>query len=79
MYRTTSDHDGDFSFDAIPNGTYVLHVEGGTTPADRNYEAIDQLINLSNTARPSALVVEWREAGGGSCGGASLRLRDAPN
>jgi hypothetical protein len=79
VYRTTSDHDGDFSFDAIPNGKYVLHVERGITDAGRNYESTDQLINLSETARPSSLVLEWREASGGSCGGASLQLRDSAN
>lgn len=75
MYSTTADGNGDFSFDPIPNGTYVLHVEGGTTPAGRNY-VTDKVVRLSETARPSSLVLEWRPAGGGSCGGASLQLRD---
>jgi hypothetical protein len=75
MYSTTADGSGDFSFDPIPNGTYVLHVEGGTTPAGRNY-VTDKVVRLSETARPSTLVLEWRPAGGGSCGGASLQLRD---
>jgi len=79
VYSALSDHEGGFSFDPIPNGTYVLHVDGGTTPAGRNYESTDQLISLSGRARPSTLVLEWREAGGGSCGGASLQLRDAPH
>jgi carboxypeptidase family protein len=79
VFRTTSNHDGDFSFDAIPSGRYVLHVEGGTTRAGGNYESTDQLINISETARPSSLALEWRESGGGSCGGASLQLRDSAN
>lgn len=79
VYSTNSNNFGEFSFDQIPNGTYILHVDGGITPAGRSFESTDQLVRLSDTARPSTIVVEWREPGGGSCGGATLQLRDPPN
>jgi hypothetical protein len=78
VYSTLSDHEGGFSFDPVPIGTYVLHVDGGTTPVGRYYESTDQLIRISGRARPSTLVLEWRVPSGGSCGGVSLQLRDAP-
>jgi hypothetical protein len=78
VYGTLSDQEGRFSFDPMPIGTYVLHVDGGTTAAGRYYESTDQLIRISGRARPSTLVLEWRVPTGGNCGGTSLRLRDAP-
>ena len=73
-YIATSDDQGKFSFEAVPNGTYVLHIEGGVA-GDRNYDATDQIISLDSNGSHSRLVFERRDAGGGSCGGTSLELQ----
>jgi hypothetical protein len=78
VYHTTSDASGAFAFDAIPDGTYVLHVDAGKEP-DRDYEASDHLVRLGPTAKSSSLLLERRESGGGSCGGTTLDLQGASN
>jgi hypothetical protein len=74
VYRTTSDPNGAFAFDGIPNGTYVLHIDAGKVQPDRDYEASNQLIDLGPTAKRDLLLLKRREASGGSCGGTSLEL-----
>lgn len=76
-YHTTSDTNGVFSFDGIPNGTYVLHIAAGKVEPDRVYEESDHLIELGSTAKRDFLLLKRREAGGGSCGGTSLELQES--
>jgi hypothetical protein len=76
VYHTTSDANGAFAFDGIPNGAYVLHIDAGKVEPDREYEASDHLIALGPTARRDSLLLKRREASGGSCGGTSLELQD---
>ncbi len=76
VYHTTSDVNGAFAFDGIPNGTYVLHIDAGKVGPDREYEASDQLIALGPSARRDLLLLKRQEASGGSCGGTSLELQD---
>jgi len=75
VYLTSSDQDGKFSFEALPNGTYVLHIEGGAA-GDRTYDATDQPINLDARAVRNLLIFKRRDAGGGSCGGTELDLQN---
>lgn len=75
IYTETSSNQGDFAFQSIPAGTYVLHIEGGSA-GDRGYDATDQLIELSPQASRNALLLTRRDAGGGSCGGTSLELQN---
>jgi hypothetical protein len=77
VYQTTSDADGAFAFDGIPNGTYVLHIDAGKVQPDRDYEASDHLIELGSTARRDSLLLKRQEASGGSCGGTSLELQES--
>jgi hypothetical protein len=77
VYHTTSDANGAFAFDGIPNGTYVLHIDAGKVEPDREYEASDHLIALGPTARRDSLILKRREASGGSCGGTGLELQDS--
>ena len=72
-YMASSDEKGSFTFENVPNGTYVLHAEGGKT-RDREYDAADVLVNLSPKARYDELLLTKRDAGGGSCGGTALEL-----
>jgi len=76
VYSTLSDSDGHFSFGSIPNGIYVLHIEGGTAPRGRGFDSSDHLIRLSDTdtAKGDMLLLSRRDAGAGSCGGTSLEL-----
>jgi hypothetical protein len=74
VFRTASDRDGAFSFGFLPNGIYVLHVEGGRAGA-REYDFADILIRLNDGAASDTLVLRRRDAGGGSCGGTSLELQ----
>jgi hypothetical protein len=76
VYQTSSDANGEFAFDGIPNGTYVLHINAGKVEPDRDYEASDHLISLGSTAKRGLLLLKRQEAGGGSCGGTSLELQD---
>jgi len=77
LYYTTSDANGFFAFDGIPNGTYALHVDAGKVEPGRDYEASDQLVSLGSTAKRNSLLLRRREAGGGSCGGTSLEVQDS--
>lgn len=77
VYHTTSDTNGAFAFNGIPNGTYVLHIDAGKVEPDREYEASDQLIALGPSARSDSLLLKRREASGGSCGGTILELQDS--
>jgi hypothetical protein len=79
VYSTESDTDGHFNFGHIPPGTYVLHVDGGTVTNGRDYESTDLLVALGDTAKWDTLLLSRREAGGGSCGGTYLELRNDPN
>jgi Carboxypeptidase regulatory-like domain len=74
VYTAVSDSDGNFSFNGIPGGVYVLHVMAGTTSGGHEYEATDVLIRLSDTAKSGAFQVVWSQPGYGSCGGASLEF-----
>jgi hypothetical protein len=76
VYHMTSEANGAFAFDGIPNGTYVLHIDAGKVEPDRDYEASDHLIELGSTARGDSLLLKRREASGGSCGGTSLELQE---
>lgn len=71
-FSATSDERGVFAFGSIPNGTYVLHIEGGRT--GRNYDPTDLLIKVSATASRSALVLTRQEPGATNCGFAPLLL-----
>lgn len=79
VYSTESDADGHFTFGDIPPGTYVLQVEGGTVANGRDYESTDLLVALRDTAKRDALLLSRREAGGSSCGGTYLELRNSPS
>jgi hypothetical protein len=78
-YESSSDIDGHFSFNLIPDGIYVLKIEEGTTAGGLDYESTNQLVRLSGTANGDMLLLTWRAAGGGGCGGASLEVRNTPN
>ena len=78
-YSTESGVDGHFSFGQLPAGTYVLHIDGGTVSNGRDYESTDLLVALSEKAKWDTLLLSRRDAGGGSCGGTYLELRNSPN
>jgi hypothetical protein len=73
IYTTTSDSEGGFAFGTVPDGTYVLHIEGGSA-GDRGYDATDQLIKLNDQATQNMLIFTRRDGGG--CGGTSLELQN---
>ena len=79
IYTTVSDSDGQFSFSGIPNGIYVLHIEAGTAPGEREYQSTDLLIRLTDNAKRDTLLLARQEGGGGSCGDTSLELRNPSN
>ncbi len=78
VHNVQSNADGQFLFDPIPNGIYVLHIDGGTAPGGRPYAPADLLVRLSDHAKGDTLFLTWRDAGGGSCGGTSLEVRNTP-
>ena len=77
VFTTVSDPNGHFAFFHVPNGTYVLHIDGGTAPGDLPFDATDLLVQFSDTAKTGTLLLSRREPGGGSCGGTSLEIQDA--
>lgn len=70
IYFASSDVNGRFAFADVPDGIYVLHIEGG----NESNELDDFLLNLSHQEKPLELLVTRRDAGGGSCGGAGLEV-----
>jgi Carboxypeptidase regulatory-like domain len=79
VYSTESDADGHFTFDQIPPGTYVLHVDGGTVTTGRDYESTDLLVALGDSANWDTLLLSRRDPGGTGCGGTYLELRNGLN
>jgi hypothetical protein len=77
VYTTRSDQQGKFSFEALPSGTYVLHIEGGSA-GERAYDATDETIKLASSANFDWLLFKTSEAAGGSCGGTELELQKQP-
>jgi hypothetical protein len=70
-FDASSDSEGRFAFDLVPDGTYVLHVEiGESDHVDRS----DFLISLGASARKSSLKLTRKDVGGGGCGGVSMDL-----
>lgn len=74
-----SDDGGTFAFDSAPEGIYVLHVDNGIAPDDRDYDSADLQIRLSHTSARNSLLLKHQEAGGGFCGGTHLELQSASN
>jgi len=69
-FATTSDDHGDFRFDSVPNGTYILHIEDGIT--GRRYDPTDLLMKVRLTGTKTAVVLSRQEPGATNCGDASL-------
>jgi Prealbumin-like fold domain len=69
FYTATSDNDGHFAFGEIPDGLYVLRVEGGAAAGGRGIEPVNLLFRLSRSAPQRSLFVDESDAFGGSCGG----------
>lgn len=74
VFVGTTDAGGRFSFHDVPQGTYVLHIEGGIAEEGHDWEPTDLLIALRDTAQKGALLLTRRDASGGSCGGTYLDL-----
>ncbi len=70
LYSTTSDQDGHFSFEGLPNGTYVLHIGGGNA-GDHTYDPTDSVVELSSIAKRSELLFKGGPSG---CGAKGLTL-----
>jgi hypothetical protein len=73
-YSINSDNDGHFSFGGVPDGLYVLHIQGGIASGGRSYESANLLIRLSKTANSDALLLKRTIADFGGCGGVDLEL-----
>jgi len=75
VFAAASDEHGNFAFDPVPNGTYVLHIESGTT--GRAYDPTDLLIKVNSSSTralgaKTAIVLSRQEPGATNCGDASL-------
>jgi hypothetical protein len=70
-YMTTSDKDGQFSFEGLPNGTYVLHIQGGKA-GEFTYDPTESVIKLAGSAKRSELLFKGGPSG---CGGNELALQ----
>lgn len=63
FYHARSDKDGHFTFGEIPEGIYVLRVEGA------GIEPTNLLFRVSHTAEKKTLFVDDADPIGGGCGG----------
>lgn len=73
FYNTTSDKDGHFTFGEIPDGLYVLRIEGGAAAGGRSIEPVNLLFRLSHSGAQRNLYVDEGDRIGGSCGGWSIK------
>ena len=64
-FSAMSNDQGEFGFDSVPSGTYVLHVEGGT---GRAYEPADLLVKVKPTGTKTTVVLTRGETGCGDIG-----------
>jgi hypothetical protein len=71
VYMTTSDQDGHFFFEGLPNRTYVLHIEGGSA-GEFTYDPANSVVELTNTAKRGELLFKGGPSG---CGGNELALQ----
>jgi hypothetical protein len=71
QYTTTSDQDGRFSFEGLPDGTYVLHIEDGTAEGFE-YSPANSIIKLTNKSKRTQLLFKGGPSG---CGGNYLSLQ----
>lgn len=76
-YTTVSDTKGHFAFEHVPNGIYVLHIEAGRSAGKQPFGTTDLLVQFSDKAKRSTLLLTQKDSGGGSCGGTSLEVEDA--
>jgi hypothetical protein len=72
-YTATSDKDGHFTFGEVPDGLYVLRVEGGAAAGGRGIEPVNLLFRLSQSGAQRDLFVDETDPIGGSCGGWSIK------
>jgi hypothetical protein len=72
LKHTQPGADGAFAFGHVPDGIYVLHVEGGRS--SRSFDGTDKLVRVIATASRDTLVLTNEDPGGGSCGGISLEV-----
>ncbi len=67
-FRSKSDSEGGFILPTVPDGVYVLHVEGSSTGAE--YDPTNLVIFINHTATRQNLTLTRQENG---CGGVWLR------
>jgi hypothetical protein len=70
VYKTVSDQEGHFLIEGLPNGTYVVHIEGGNAD-DFAYNPGDDIIKVDNRAMGTELLFKVGPSG---CGGNYLSL-----
>jgi hypothetical protein len=75
-YATVSDAKGHLAFGHVPSGIYVLHIEPGPSAGKQPLDVTDLLVEFSESAKRSSLLLMQKDAGGGSCGGMSLEVED---
>jgi hypothetical protein len=75
VYMTTSDQDGHFLFEGLPNGTYVLHIEGGSA-GEFNYDPANSIVELTNIAKRTELLFKGGPSGCGDGSELALQLFD---
>jgi hypothetical protein len=63
-FRVVSDPKGAFTFPAVRDGIYVLHIEGGVTA--QAYSSADMIVTVSKTATRDALLLTLQENGCGT-------------
>jgi hypothetical protein len=56
VWSAASDENGNFAFDSVPEGIYVLHVEGGIAPGGRQYHPVDLQIRLEHKSARGPLI-----------------------
>jgi hypothetical protein len=70
VFSATSDEEGRFTFDVVPDATYVLRVDGGRS--NRDFGGADLVLRVKTSEAARKLLIKYADPGGGSCGGTEL-------
>lgn len=70
-YTTVTKNDGSFSFEGVPDGVYVLHLDAGQSTTGKSYGREDYLLSIAAKAEPDTLT--WI-LNAGMCGGSDMKM-----
>jgi len=74
IYKTITDSTGQFLFDNVLDGTYVLHIVRERSSVESSSDSGDFLISIGRGAKAGNLLLRKSEAATGGTGGISIQI-----